>query len=440
MREFLVSAMAQPDPVRAREYATEVVRVLRAAGFEALWAGGCVRDRLMGREPKDYDVATSAMPEQIRSVFGKHRTLPLGAAFGVITVLGPPGAGQVEIATFRCDATYSDGRHPDRVTYSTAERDAQRRDFTINGLFFDPLSEHVIDYVGGCQDLRQRTIRAIGDPHTRIGEDKLRMLRAVRFAATFEFELDDATLAAIEAHAGEITVVSGERIADELRRMLVHRHRRRAVELLHQSKLLPAILPEAESVRTTEEGSSDPSPALWDRMLRILEALDNPTFSAALAVLLREIYLAAMSNASRIEDIARRWRLSNHEASGVIACLACESPLRAATRTPWPRLQRILIAPRIDEVLTYAAAVAQVIDGDTTPIDFCRQKLALPKEELDPAPLVTGEDLKKLGVPPGPIYREILERVRDSQLMRLIETPEAALSLARRIWSERAGS
>src|SRR3954463_16298353 len=173
------------DPARQRAFALEIAKKLRTAGFEALWAGGCVRDELLGLTPKDYDVATSAKPDQIRDLFGRRRTLPIGASFGVITVLGPQGAGQIEVATFRTDAQYSDGRHPDSVTFTTAEHDAQRRDFTINGLFYDPIANQVVDFVGGQADLERRTIRAIGDPRSRIGEDKLRMLRAVRFAASF---------------------------------------------------------------------------------------------------------------------------------------------------------------------------------------------------------------------------------------------------------------
>src|SRR5208337_581044 len=179
------------DPEQQRRFALEVVRRLRAAGFEAYWAGGCVRDELLGRRPKDYDVATSAAPPQIRELFGNRRTLPLGAAFGVITVLGPRPADpayrvpMIEVATFRQDAEYSDGRHPDHVTFSSAREDAARRDFTINGMFFDPVERTVIDFVGGQEYLRQGLIRAIGSPRLRFGEDKLRMLRAVRFAAAF---------------------------------------------------------------------------------------------------------------------------------------------------------------------------------------------------------------------------------------------------------------
>src|SRR4249920_3694792 len=177
-----------PAPDHQRAFALEIAQKLRAAGFESLWAGGCVRDELLGIPPKDYDVATNATPDQIRDLFGHRRTLPIGAAFGVVTVLGPRHAGQIDVATFRSDATYSDGRHPDSVKFTSAEQDAERRDFTINGLFYDPVGGEVVDYVGGQQDLAGRVIRAIGDARLRLAEDKLRMLRAVRFAAAFEFE------------------------------------------------------------------------------------------------------------------------------------------------------------------------------------------------------------------------------------------------------------
>ncbi|MFN5709429.1 MAG: CCA tRNA nucleotidyltransferase, partial [Planctomycetota bacterium] len=173
-----------------REFAVQIVQRLQQAGFEAVWAGGCVRDMLLGLKPKDYDVATSALPEQIRDLFGHRQTLAIGASFGVITVLGPKSAGQVEVATFRQDAEYSDGRRPDSVHFSTAERDAQRRDFTINGMFYDPVQDVVLDFVEGRRDIDERVIRAIGNPEERIAEDKLRMLRAVRFAATYQFHLD----------------------------------------------------------------------------------------------------------------------------------------------------------------------------------------------------------------------------------------------------------
>src|SRR5204862_4290763 len=245
-------------------------RRLREGGHQALWAGGCVRDQLMGQTPKDYDVATDALPDRIREVFGKRRTLPIGAAFGVITVLGPKGAGPIDVATFRRDAGYSDGRHPDAVSFSDAEHDAQRRDFTINGLFFDPLDAPVLDYVGGQDDLKRRVVRAIGDPRARIAEDKLRMLRAVRFAARFDFALDEATLAAIKQQASELVIVSAELVAAELRLILTHPNRPRGIELLADTGLLEVILPEIATILQRRDQ--------WSRFLAIVASLHAPTF------------------------------------------------------------------------------------------------------------------------------------------------------------------
>jgi len=380
-----------------------------------------VRDQLMGVPPKDYDVATDAVPDRIREVFGKRRTLAIGAAFGVITVLGPKGAGQIDVATFRKDAAYSDGRHPDAVSFSDAEHDAQRRDFTINGLFFDPLANQVIDYVGGQEDLARRLIRAIGDARQRIAEDKLRMLRAVRFAARFDFAIDDTTLTAIQHQARELIIVSAERVAAELRFILTHHSRARGLELLSETALLEVILPE------TELGLSEP--AAWDRTRAILAALDSPTFPVALATLLRELHLADPSK-NLPQTVFQRWKLSTDELTGLEKFLREEPIIRTAPEQPWPQLQRILTTPRIDELLTYSAAVAQILDGSTSAIDFCRAKLALPSAELNPPPLLTGDDLKQLGLPPGPAYREILEALRDAQLNKLITTRDEALQHA----------
>src|SRR5579872_3355864 len=223
-----------------RDFAVEVVRNLKEAGFTALWAGGCVRDLLLGREPDDYDVATSARPEQVQQLFGPQRTRAIGASFGVILVHGPRRSlgGDVEVATFRTEGPYLDGRRPQNVSFATPEEDARRRDFTINGMFYDPLTEQVLDFVGGRDDLARKVVRAIGDPQARFREDKLRMLRAVRMAARFDFEVDTATAQAVRTMANEILVVSYERIAQELKKMLVHDRRARAIDLTLDLKIL----------------------------------------------------------------------------------------------------------------------------------------------------------------------------------------------------------
>jgi len=414
-----------------RDLAIDVVRRLRAAGFEALWAGGCVRDQILGISPKDYDVATSALPEQVRDVFGKRKTLAIGQSFGVITVLGPKSAGQIDVATFRRDATYSDGRHPDSVSFTTAEQDALRRDFTINGLFYDPVESRVIDYVGGQEDLRQGIVRAIGDPRQRIAEDKLRMLRAVRFASRFDFALDERTLAAIQEQAHELVIVSAERIAAEMRQILTHKNRARGLQMLHSARLLEIVMPEALILSPDDPWSPESAADTpWRRTLHILHGLEEPTFAVALAALIREIDITDPTVIDLPHRVYDRWKLKNDELDGVVKLLAEEPLIRRASRLPWPRLQRILVAPRCDELLTYCQAAAAVLDESTAEIDFCRQKLALPTTELNPPPLITGDDLKQLGIPPGPAYREVLEAIRDAQLEKRITTRDEALALA----------
>jgi tRNA nucleotidyltransferase/poly(A) polymerase len=438
-----VTIMPPVDPVLARRFAVEVVRRLREYGHTAFWAGGCVRDQLMGQMPKDYDVATDATPQRVQEIFGRRRTLFIGAAFGVVTVVGRKGEGQIDVATFRCDAAYSDGRHPDAVVFADAEQDARRRDFTINGLFYDPLEERVIDYVGGVADLKQRLIRAIGDPDARLSEDKLRMLRAVRFAARFDFTIEEKTWEAIVRHAPELVIVSAERIAAEMRLILTHDRRARGVELLAESGLLEVILPEAKLWRREESAPGRPSPeqktASWERTLEILRRLKAPTFAVALAALLRELHLACGSD-DLPHLVAQRWKLSSDEREGVEKLLSEEAIIRTAPQQPWPKLQRILTAPRCDELLAYCEAVAEVVDGNTVAIEFCRSKLALPREQLDPPPLIGGDDLKRLGIPPGPVYRQLLDAVRDAQLEQRIDTRAQALEMARQQFQQQAQS
>lgn len=427
--------MPGSDPVLARRFAVEVVRRLREFGHVAFWAGGCVRDQLLGIPPKDYDVATDATPQRIQEIFGRRRTLLIGASFGVVTVVGRKGEGQIDVATFRCDASYSDGRHPDAVTFADAEQDARRRDFTINGLFYDPLAERVIDYVGGVEDLQRRLIRAIGDPDARLAEDKLRMLRAVRFATQFAFQLEEHTRAAIRRHASELVIVSAERIAAEMRLILTHPHRARGVELLAETGLLEVVLPEAAMWHGNEpQGDAEAGSlrASWARTLDILRRLQHPTFAVALAALLRELHRAHPRD-DLPRTVARRWRLSHEEWEGVEKLLKEEEIVRTAPRQPWPTLQRVLTAPRCDELLTYGRAVAEVVDGSTGAIDYCLDRLALPPEQLNPPPLISGDDLKRLGIPPGPVYRHLLDAVRDAQLEGRIHTRAEALDLARHL-------
>ncbi len=405
-----------PDTARQREFALEVAKKLRGAGFESLWAGGCVRDQLLGITPKDYDVATNATPDQIRDLFGHRRTLAIGAAFGVVTVLGPRPAGQIEVATFRTDATYTDGRHPDAVHFTTAEHDAERRDFTINGLFYDPVADRVVDYVNGQRDLELRIIRAIGDPRLRLTEDKLRMLRAVRFAAAFNFEIEPATLAAIQNMAAEITTVSAERIGAEIRRMLLDQNRARALTLLSESQLLPHVLPEVAAL----------SHAAFNQTLQVAAALKSPTLSVALAALLAHTSDPATCPPHPASSLGRRLRYTNKEIERTAWLLTNLPLLDNAATLPWPRLQRLLTHEGAAELIALREAIAGPNDIN---LAFCRERLAWPPERLNPPPLLDGSDLIQHGLAPGPNFAALLEQTRDAQLNGEIHTREEALAL-----------
>jgi poly(A) polymerase len=462
--------VAENESNPKRDFALSIVKRLREAGHEAYWAGGCVRDSLLGREPKDFDVATNARPLEIRELFGRRKTLDIGAAFGVVAVVGPKASGIVEVTTFRHDAPYSDGRHPDGVSFTSAKEDAQRRDFTVNGLFYDPLAEdeerRVIDFVGGVEDLGRQVIRAIGDPKARFEEDKLRMLRGVRFAATFDFALDDATRSAIVELAPTVTVVSVERIAQEMRVLLVLPGRSRGVELLRETGLLAVLLPELVSLAARPV---DPDQAqrgtLWQRTLRVLEDLPEPTFPLALAALLHATHWQAherpnaegaikgikgdrsnnfigpipfdSSAGDFVREVASRWRLSNKETDHAAWLVEYHRALIESETMPWPLLQRLLISEGIDDLLKLHEAIAQAAGHDTSHVDFCRRQRDLPPDELNPPPVLTGDDLIRHGVPKGKIYKTLLEQVRDAQLDKQVRNREDALALVDRILEKR---
>lgn len=384
-----------------REFATEVVGRLREAGFEALFAGGCVRDQLFGLEPDDFDVATSAHPDEVQKLF--RRSLAIGASFGVIEVLGAKPL-KVQVATFRSDGPYADGRRPTAVHFSGAREDALRRDFTINGMFLDPVSGQVIDYVGGEADLRDRVLRAIGDPVVRFTEDRLRLLRAVRFAARFGLEMDLATWAAIQDMAGQVTTVSGERIAEELRKLLTHPSRARGAALLAESGLWSAIAPE---------------PPPFDAAG--IERLEPVTFPVALAYLLDGLA------ATGVDAVAERLRLSNAECDRVRWLVARRSlPLESL---PLHQLKPLLAHDGIAELVGLWRAT-----GCDRAAAFATAKLAeWPRAVLDPLALVTGEDLIARGLKPGPRFKEVLNEIRRAQLDGEIATRDDALAAVSRL-------
>ena len=391
-----------------RDFAAEVVARLTGRGFTALWAGGCVRDELLGLTPADYDIATDATPEQVQASF--RRSHSFGASFGVVEVLGPRGdAGQwlkVQVATFRSDGTYTDGRRPDSVTYSSPEEDAKRRDFTINGMFFDPQTGTVTDFVGGQADLRDRVLRAIGDPAARITEDKLRVLRAVRMAARFGLSIEPATFAAVRAMAGQVTAVSAERVGEELRKILTHPSRAHGVELMRNAGLVGPTLPRAAAA--IDEGI--------DR-LRALPPLVS--FELAFATLLPP------HDAKGLAKVARQLRLSNDEAARVGWLVAHRAALDAADTLPLSKLKPLLAHAGAAELVELHRA-----RGAAAGVAFVERFLAeTPPGDLDPPPLVTGDDLATLGMTPGPDFKRILAAVRDAQLENRLPSRSAALAL-----------
>lgn len=418
----------------SRHFAVDVVRQLRHAGFDALWAGGCVRDHLIGRTPKDYDVATSARPEQVRELFGHRRTIPVGQAFGVITVLGPEPAAPIEVATFREDVGYSDGRHPDAVVFSNAQADAQRRDFTINGLFYDPLQDEVIDFVGGRADLESGIIRAIGDPSARFEEDRLRILRAVRFAADFSFQIDPVTIQAIVAHQDGISQVSAERIAAELRRMLAHPRRAEAVRVLHETGLGRRILPELSPDSSLE------TPLPLYTTLRSLALADFPAALAlwiASAMTDSENTLHSHSRTRHPKElescgrsVAQRLKLTNDERDAILATLAGLPRVLAAEEAHWPDLQPLLAGPHAVRCVEAARAWSEGRELIETGIAWCDARLAWPREQLNPPPLVSGHDLQRLGIPPGKTLGNLLSEIRRRQLIGACRDQAQALAWA----------
>jgi len=403
------------DPAAARDFAAQVVHRLRAAGHETFWAGGCVRDELLGRTPADYDVATAARPEEVRDLFGRGRTLAVGAAFGVITVLGPKNAGHVEVATFRADAPYTDGRHPAGVTFCSAREDAQRRDFTINGLFLDPLTGEVHDFVGGRADLADGIVRAIGVPAMRFGEDHLRMLRAIRFTAHFGFVLDRETRAALERMTHHVATVSPERVAAELRAMLSRSGRREALELLADTGLAREVLMEVAPPALDA--------ARWQKAAEIVAAFDEPDLPMALAT------LAEHAGADVLARLHGRLRLSNRESkqaewirAGVAAIAAGGDP---AAR-PWSQMQSWVAgehAATLADVLRARAACGQ---GNAAAAAWFTQQADRPRHDIDPPPLVTGDQLLAAGVPPGKPIGAALARIRALQLDGAIATAAQA--------------
>jgi poly(A) polymerase len=472
-RRFTVlPLLTMPKP-----FAITIIRTLRDHGHLAYLVGGCVRDLLLGRKPADYDVATSATPDQVMRIFPE--TYAVGAQFGVVLIpissVTPvssaveeasadhgghrghrgnddaiPKASVVEVATFRSDIGYSDGRHPDEVRFSKDPReDVQRRDFTINGLLLDPIKNEVLDYVGGQEDLQAKIIRAIGDPERRFAEDKLRMLRAVRFAARFEYSIEPVTFAAIQKLARQIHQVSRERVRDELTKMLTEGHARRAFLLLDETGLLHEVLPEIDAMKGVEQPPQfHPEGDVFVHTLLLLENLPQPCpTTLAWGALLHDVGKPPTFRvADRIrfdghvdvgvkmaEEICRRLRFSNDDTEQILALVQNHMRFAQTTRMSQSTLKKFLRMPRFAEHLDLHRLDCVGSHRDLATYNFLREKLAeSPPQDLRPAPLLTGDDLIAAGYPPGPRFKEILGAVEDGQLEGRLRSKEEALELVGR--------
>jgi poly(A) polymerase len=453
-----------------KAHAIQIVRTLRERGFQAYLCGGCVRDLLLDREPADYDVTSDATPDQVMRIFPE--TYAVGAQFGVVLVPIPrssdPGGGHaeradeappsevrnpasakasvVEVATFRSDVSYSDGRHPDKVRFSKDPReDVERRDFTINGLLMDPISGEVLDFVEGRRDLAAHMVRAIGDPERRFVEDKLRVLRAVRFAARFGYAIDPPTFAAVRKLAPQIRQVSQERVRDELTKMLTEGQPHRAFLLLDESGLLPQVLPEISAMKGVEQPPQyHPEGDVFVHTLLLLENLPRscpatlawgallhdvgkpPTFRVAPDRIRFDGHVEV--GVKMAEEICRRLRFSNDDTEQILALVDNHMRFAHVLQMKESTLKKFLRMPRFDEHLELHRADCLSSHGDLSAYNFAREKLAsIPPETMRPAPLVTGDDLIAAGYVPGPRFKEILSAVEDGQLESRLRSKKEAM-------------
>src|SRR5579863_5348146 len=449
-----------------KDFAISIVRTLREHGHKAYLVGGCVRDLLLGGEPADYDVATDATPEKVMRIFPE--TYAVGEQFGVVLVPAPetdvasnvtcrdvtrylsPKANVVEVATFRSDIGYSDGRHPDQVRFSKDPReDVERRDFTINGLLLDPATNEVLDFVGGRKDLEAGIIRSIGDPDRRFAEDKLRMLRAVRFAARFAYTIEPGTFHAIRKTASHIDEVSRERVRDELTRMLIEGHARQTFLLLDKTGLLRDVMPEIEAMKGVEQPPEfHPEGDVFVHTLLLLERLPHPCpITLAWGALLHDVGKPATFRVApdRIrfdghvdvgvkiaEEICHRLRFSNDDTAQILALVDNHMRFAHVRQMNESTFKRFVRMPRFDEHLQLHRMDCQSSHGDLTSYNFTREKMAaMSPAIMRPAPLITGDDLIGAGYVPGPQFKKILSAVEDGQLEGRLHTKNEAMAFVR---------
>jgi len=471
----------------SKAFAISIVKTLRERQHQAYLAGGCVRDLLLGREPSDYDVATDATPDEVMRIFPE--TYAVGAQFGVVLVplpenerirqgaarasdgchrgsespdaeaeaLGHQHKACVEVATFRHDIAYSDGRHPDEVRFSRDPReDVERRDFTINGLLLDPIKNEVLDYVGGRSDLEAKIVRAIGDPELRFAEDKLRMLRAVRFAARLEYSIEANTFAAIQRRAAQTRQVSRERVRDELTRMLIEGHARRAFELLDASGLLPEVLPEISAMKGVDQPPNfHPEGDVFTHTLLLLEKLPRPCpVTLAWGALLHDVGKPPTFRRApdRIrfddhvnvgvrmaEEICRRLRFSNDDTGQILALVGNHMRFADVERMKPSTFKKFIRLPHFDQHLELHRLDCQSSHHSLKLYDFTREQMAeLPEESIRPKPLLSGDDLIAEGYQPGPQFKQMLGAVEDAQLDGKLRSKTEALNFLRSYFPQQA--
>jgi len=432
----------------SRETAKKIVARLQAAGFAAFWVGGCVRDFLLGREPDDFDIATDAKPEQVEKLFKK--TIAVGKKFGVMVVV--ENKHQFQVATFRVEADYQDGRRPEKIVFANAEADALRRDFTINGLFYDPLTKKIHDWVGGEKDLRAKIIRTIGKPEERFAEDHLRLLRAVRFAAQLNFEIEPQTFSAVKSLAPKIKIISAERIRDELLKLFSPPHAARGLVLLRDSHLLEHILPEPAAMISCEQSPDyHPEGTVFEHIKLMLEKLP-PDSNELLpwAVLLHDIakpvtaekdlqtgsihfYGHEKIGAAMAEKILERLRFPRKQIEEIVACVRNHMQFKDVKQMRKATLRRLLLRETFPLELELHRLDCLGSHGSLEHYDFLIEQAAkLKRKPMIRPPLLTGDDLIKLGMKPGPAMGKLLNGIREMQLADELKTPRQAKAWVRK--------
>lgn len=435
-----------PPADRKGRAALRICGRLSQAGFRALLAGGCVRDLILGVAPKDYDIATSATPADIKRLF--RRTYSIGAAFGVETVVRREG--HFEVAAFRSDGPYLDGRRPAFVSLADEREDAKRRDFTINALFFEPETSRVLDYAGGQEDIRARRIRTVGDPRKRFSEDRLRLLRAVRFAARLGFEIEEETFAALREMAPLATETSAERIRDELTKMLTEGAARRAFELLDASGLLEAVLPEALRMKgVAQPPEYHPEGDVFQHTLLMLEQMQKPHTALAWAALFHDAGKPLTQSfedrirfnnhdkvgAREAESVCRRLRMAKKLAARIVWLVENHMRLAAVPRMRESKRKRFVREPGFKDLMELCRLDVAASHKGMEDLEWVRAYLArISHETIHPAPLLRGRDLAAMGYAPGPLFSEILGAVEDGQLEGTIRSAEQARAFVATRW------